>query len=310
MSGQRSGRSRRRSGAENVDRGRGRRQRGIALAHDQLTERASNGCGADADADATEADGGRLPSDRGTRDVFPLPRLTSPLPPCMISPLSQQRWRRQSHHQWSECYDYSLNWLAGYKEPSRQLVPPRVVFERRGLCKVSTVIHFISSDVDSWHWDEAPARASPRAAFSKLLRGRGYDDAVAAGPHLPLQRPGLASRHCTRLPVSLGPCRFGRVSGAHAAGSCPLLRYSRKEYRRFASRLLAIGAAGLALECRERIGVSVVKKDGGVCQRLIVDARRANRHFRAPPPVPLPTAAGFWKIECVEVPSGVDSCHG
>ena len=61
---------------------------------------------------------------------------------------------------------------------------------------------------------------------------------------------------------------------------------------------------------RERVGVFVVKKDGSARQRLIVDARRANRHeptphFRAPPPVSLLPTAGFGKTECVEVPSSV-----
>ena len=103
----------------------------VASLWPKMVDRAGvGGCGAATDADATGL-GGRLPWDQGTQDVFPLPRLTSPLPPCMTPPKSQQRRRRQIHHQWSECDDYSLNWLARYTEPSRQLALPWVVFERR-----------------------------------------------------------------------------------------------------------------------------------------------------------------------------------
>ena len=105
-------------------------------------------------------------------------------------------------------------------------------------------------------------------------------------------------------------CRFGRVSRAHAGAPAvtelmseytdPLLRYNRKEYRRFASRLLAIGVAGLTLESSERIGLFVVKKDGGARQRLIVEAR-AERHCQCL------YLAGFGNTECVEVPSSAPS---
>ena len=55
----------------------------------------------------------------------------------------------------------------------------------------------------------------------------------------------------------------------------------------------------------ERMDLLVVKKEGGARQRFIVDALRANRHFRAPPPVSLFTAVGLSARECVEEPSGV-----
>jgi hypothetical protein len=48
-----------------------------------------------------------------------------------------------------------------------------------------------------------------------------------------------------------------------------------------------------------------VLKKNGIDQRIIVDARRANRHFRTPPHVDLCTSEGISRIE-VEVPESVD----
>jgi hypothetical protein len=48
----------------------------------------------------------------------------------------------------------------------------------------------------------------------------------------------------------------------------------------------------------------VTKKDG-IHIRMIVDARRANRHFRPPPHVALCTAEGITRIE-MELPDDVD----
>ena len=57
----------------------------VASLRPKMVDRAGvGGCGAAADADATGL-GGHLLSDRGTWDVFPLPRLTSPLPPYLNS---------------------------------------------------------------------------------------------------------------------------------------------------------------------------------------------------------------------------------
>ena len=101
----------------------------VASFQAKMVERAGvGGSGAAADADANGS-GGRLSWDRGTRDIFPLPRFASRLPPCKTPRTSQQRQRRRVHHHWSDCNETidSLNWLAGFKEPSGQLVSSFVV---------------------------------------------------------------------------------------------------------------------------------------------------------------------------------------
>ena len=141
-----------------------------------------------------------LPWEHVTRDIFPLPRF-APCPPFSMTPRTlQQRRKRRSHL--SECKETidSLNWLASFKEPSRQLVSPFVVCGRRGLCKVSTFIFGILSAGDSWHLEAASVGPTARAVFSKLLRSRGSDDAAAVG---------LAS-YCSGL-VSLTVAQWYRV---------------------------------------------------------------------------------------------------
>ena len=132
-----------------------------------------------------------------------------------------------------------------------------------------------SSAVDSWHLEAAPAGPSPRAAFSKLLRGRGYGDATAVGlasyfgdlVSLPGSVHGCPLVHSLvsgELRVALEEYqeRTLRPPGDPALADFaseytdPLMRYNRKENRHFASRLLAVGRASLALGSRERSAYS------------------------------------------------------
>ena len=62
------------------------------------------------------------------------------------------------------------------------------------------MIDGISSAVDSWHLGAAPVRPTP-SSFSKLLRGRGCDDATAVG---------------------LASCRSDLVSLSDSVHSCPM----------------------------------------------------------------------------------------
>ena len=56
---------------------------------------------------------------------------------------------------------------------------------------------------------------------------------------------------------------------------------------------------------REQLGLFFVKKSGKDKVRLIVDARRVNRRFRAPPSVTLASSEPLSRIE-IELPADVD----
>ena len=61
----------------------------------------------------------------------------------------------------------------------------------------------------------------------------------------------------------------------------------------------------LVIAPREHVGPFFVLKKNGVGQRIIVDARWANRHFKTPPHVDLCTSEGISRIE-FELPANVD----
>ena len=72
--------------------------------------------GVTTDADATDP-GGRLPWDRGTRDILRMFRFASRLPPCMTPRQSQQRRRRQIRRFWSRHGSFLSDVVFGRSQP-------------------------------------------------------------------------------------------------------------------------------------------------------------------------------------------------
>ena len=64
-------------------------------------------------------------------------------------------------------------------------------------------------------------------------------------------------------------------------------------YLNFLQMLHARKLLTWTLEPQEKVGVFFVKKSDGRRLRMIVDARRANRHMRASPAVHLATSESF-----------------
>ena len=81
-----------------------------------------------------------------------------------------------------------------------------------------------------------------------------------------------------------------------------MLRYNQKEYHRLLRRLADIGIISWTSTPKCQVGLFAVEKDGGAAQRLIVDARRANEFFKAPPGVSLLSSVGLARFE-VELPA-------
>ena len=91
----------------------------------------------------------------------------------------------------------------------------------------------------------------------------------------------------------------------------PVLLRSPRLYRRFVRQLHQRGMLVHCPQPRETVGLFFVLKSDGLSQRLIVDARRSNCHFRTAPGVELLTGEGLGRVE-VAMPEGVsvDSPEG
>ena len=145
----------------------------------------------------------------------------------------------------------------------------------------------IWSAVDSWHLEAAPVGADPRAAFSKLLRGRVCDDAAAV----------VFASHRSDLVTLPTLC---------IASGEPLValdEYQERMLRPLVDPALTewvsghqegvLGVASLTLQPR---GKTVVPASGSLWRLAEPTAIS---------PVSLLSTASFCKVRCVELPSGV-----
>ncbi|CAK0845399.1 unnamed protein product [Prorocentrum cordatum] len=82
---------------------------------------------------------------------------------------------------------------------------------------------------------------------------------------------------------------------APSVGACETVPHL--ESHRLFRRLAEIGIASWTSTPKCQVGLFTVENDGGAAQRLIVDARRANECFKAPPGVSLPSSLGLSRVE-------------
>ncbi|CAK0868534.1 unnamed protein product, partial [Prorocentrum cordatum] len=159
----------------------------------------------------------------------------------------------------------------------------------------------------------------PQAALRELLRGRSPYAGRGGPTTVASYSAGLVSMptdvsDCPRLEDLLHgeALTFLRERQERMLRESPLptgvepyfdsvLKFNHKEYRGLVRRLLSAGILGWTLTPKERIGMFFVWKDGRRRLRLIVDARRANAHFRDPPGVELLSSEGLARVE-VHVP--------
>jgi hypothetical protein len=94
-----------------------------------------------------------------------------------------------------------------------------------------------------------------------------------------------------------------RVSPPLRPYADPKLKFNKKMCRGFAQHLSEIGFRHFAVTPKEEAGVFFVWKSNRSQIRMIIDARRGNRHFLEPPGVALRTAEGLSRIE-IELPEG------
>ncbi|CAK0872527.1 unnamed protein product, partial [Prorocentrum cordatum] len=181
-------------------------------------------------------------------------------------------------------------------------------------------------------WRPRPSQLSDEAALKTLLQGHPPHRAAGCPTRVAPFKLDLVS-----LPGSVRGCPLitdvapseviGFLGGYHGRMlappvdkyetvpySDPKLRFNQKEYHRLLRRLVDIGITSWTPTPKCQVGLFTVEKGGGAAQRLIVDARRANECFLAPPGVSLMSSVGLSRIETERprarrwVPSAPPSC--
>ncbi|CAK0811878.1 unnamed protein product [Prorocentrum cordatum] len=210
--------------------------------------------------------GGRpgLAASRGQRGLFPLP---------LLAPDSACPGRGRGRLSMASDALKALNWMAGSKgllwaDRGPDVVPDSMQADAQGR---------VRELADSWH--PRPSHLSDEAALRKLLQG-----------HSPCRAAGCPTRATSS--------KLDLVSLLGSVQECTLIRdvaplevigfLEDYQERMLAPSIDVYETAPYfdpVLKFNQKVGLFTVEKDGGAAQRLIVDARRANECFKAPPGV-------------------------
>ncbi|CAK0823925.1 unnamed protein product, partial [Prorocentrum cordatum] len=209
----------------------------------------------------------------------------------------------------------AINWMSGYdSQPG-----PANDMQRDVLARFEGLVRGRQPDAKL---------QEPQAALRELLRGRSPYDGRGGPTTVASYSAGLVSMptdvsDCPRLEDLLPgeALTFLRERQERMLRESPLptdvepyfdsvLEFNHKEYRGLVRRLLSAGILGWTLTPKERIGMFFAWKDGRRRLRLIVDARRANAHFRDPPGVELLSSEGLARVEVHMPDAGFSSYEG
>ena len=258
--------------------------------------------------------GGLEPHD-GVRDLFPIPRRRlGPRPPDGHG-RAASRWRaRQRVHSLVDAAVKSLNWLHG---EALEAWPQRS--EEPMHSAVQDYLHGLVTYEQ--REDVLEIEQTPQAAFQELLRGRGsYGGSTASDTMAPFKSgfvalptdtvdaPSIESlvgseghlfleREGERMRRPEDEVRNDEELEKQTVYSDPTLVRHRRKYATFVKDLASRSMVAFTRRPKETVGVFFVWKKGRVMRRLIIDARRANRHFRRAPHVDLVTGEGLAAIE-------------
>ena len=252
--------------------------------------------------------------------IFPLPQVVRPEVVGLSSGGHAVQRRRRACRQRDEVNDalFSLNWLAGFREPpgdTADIGSAPTVLQEEVQARVRRRAAALIPD------DVIPP---PQTAFHELLRGRDMYNMSTANPNLatftsvagisiPSDLSGSPFLDDV-LPARLQPWVDGPLQrlvrdpsefDPEFEASLPApywdmaLKRSHRKFIRLMRALLRIGLVralprGAALESAGLFFVHKAKKKS---LRLIIDARRANARFRTPPGVALCTSEGLSRIE-------------
>ncbi|CAK9105137.1 unnamed protein product [Durusdinium trenchii] len=213
----------------------------------------------------------------------------------------------------------SLNRLAGFMDESAWPSTPLNFAQRSALWNVHEA-----------HSTRAPPpeAESPQAALRQLLRKKVpsvYDDGGGPGLLVGYERSKVSLPRGQRKPVDLAgllpqrekeqlqdfrshmllsPEEMAAELEKGLDGCCyldPVLQANKKAYHQFIAGLIECELLGFTITPKVQIGAFFVSKKNQK-QRLVVDARRANRLFRTPPTTALGSVDCWSRLE-VEQPN-------
>lgn len=213
----------------------------------------------------------------------------------------------------------SLNRLAGFMDESAWPSTPLNFAQRSALWNVHEA-----------HSTRAPPpeAESPQAALRQLLRKKVpsvYDDGGGPGLLVGYERSKVSLPRGQRKPVDLtgllpqrekeqlqdfrshmllSPEEMAAELEKGLDGCCyldPVLQANKKAYHQFIAGLIECELLGFTITPKVQIGAFFVSKKNQK-QRLVVDARRANRLFRTPPTTALGSVDCWSRLE-VEQPN-------
>ena len=251
--------------------------------------------------------------------------LVHPLP-LLPQPDRRGRKGRQARRHVQECNDaiQGLNWYAGYGYGLPHPCSAPNSLQKLAVARVEKLVRA-----------QPPPSETPseQAAFLELLRGRSV---YATGAETGLSLAAFRSPSQVSMPQDVhGAPRVEDLAsdGEHYLGKGlqrmlrpasdadivqeellhirpyvdPALLRSRHKYIALVRRLVATGLFIYLLDgdVKERSGIFFVTKTGKKKFRLVIDARRANKHCVTPPGVSLCSVEGLSKIE-VLVPDDFD----
>ena len=263
--------------------------------------------------------GGRLPRSRVHRDLFPIPLLED-LPPLLHDGRRSVRRHRVRERDRGRVNSSlaALNWMSGWK--FCEDIP-------RGRVDASFTQGEVQARVEGLVAErrEPTDLDTPEGALRQLLRGRSpYDLGDVAVNIAPFRMESVSLPSsvsgCPRLIDVLPPGPRAHLEGyqqrmlrddVSPSDITPArphwdiaLQRNKKSYFSLVRRLFSIGLVRVVERSLEEIGLFTVWKSDKTSQRLIVDARRSNCHFKPPPGVELLSSEGFGRVE-VELPSSM-----
>ena len=261
---------------------------------------------------------------------FPVPRIPSDSfgdisrKSCQLSSKSRQKsCARQRLLSDSDSVIDALNWCAASRGPPG---PRAFCCEPLSPCQAGLHAQVIHAVLER---REGHAIPSQRSAFMELTRGRAIysdepgniniaafstidkvslPDSVEGAPLLDDVVAPCATHYLENPELMLRPeAEIRACDPPPQAHWDPGLQRSQKKLLGFYKHLLDIGLITLALggTAVEQLGIFFVIKSGKDTIRLIIDARRVNRIFAAPPGISLASSESLARIE-VELPEGVD----
>ena len=214
----------------------------------------------------------------------------------------------------------AINWLHGVDHR------PRLVYSSSGFAAQRTSeLHFEAQqpvEEAVLRWPSAVCAPDDATSLREVLKGRGGYSSSASQANLapyeysrvsvpesahdsPFLEEILDVEDCgllkgcetrvLRTPEALAGflCECGELS----CHTDPVLKRNVRAHSKFVRRMHGVGLVDYSLQCECELGVFFVHKKSGGKIWLILDCRRANARFRAPPGTELLSSEGFSHIQ-------------